>query len=721
MTNAPGAAKAGEAPPASLVRAELDRVLTSDLFVRSERLSSFLRFIVERTLAGEGDSLKEPTIAVEVYGKDARFDTAADPIVRIDARRLRDKLREYYADAGGSPLVISVPKGQYAPVFRTNGVTGSPSPPASLRAETPGMARRLLAAGAVVVIASVTWIVKSRVAAEPAPREIIVTSLPGAEDDPSLSPNGRSVVFSWAASPGAYDDIWIKSVEGDQKLNLTNTPEANEHWARWSPDGQFITFSRGTKDGLSSVVVVSVLGGHQEIIATHAGDSSWTPDSRSLVMSRTTADGHRHLIRHDRDTGEEQTLTDTPDGFGEIHPRVSPDGKTLAFIQAGPKGSAIFLVPMAGGTPTILGEWINGTQIGGLDWMPDGRELLASIPVAGIRRLMRVPVKGGWPGVPVPAAPPESAGVSVTGVDRTARLRFAVSTGVPEVRLRLIDLAEARVGEVITTDAPFCDSTRMDDLGRFSPNGDQVAFVSNRDGSFQVWVAKRDGSALRPVTHLKDATITMGSWSPNAERLAFDVTIGDHTDIYVAEVEGSVVRQVSDGLDAREPEWSRDGQWIYFSSNRSGNHAIWRMRAEGGGLTQLTTEPGFELRESPNEQSVYFASEASGTTTLKQVWVESRLVQTLDLRVTAHNWDVTNTGIVFLAERPEGIQNSNRGRNVLQLYDFAERRTHRIGRLAFLVGPYFASRYLAVSRDGRWAVASHLELERDIHVLDGPR
>ena len=80
-------------PPGSLVRAELDRILASELFTRSERLSAFLKFIVDQTLAGQGDSLKEQVIAVELYGKGADFNTAADPIVRVDARRLRDRLR----------------------------------------------------------------------------------------------------------------------------------------------------------------------------------------------------------------------------------------------------------------------------------------------------------------------------------------------------------------------------------------------------------------------------------------------------------------------------------------------------------------------------------------------------------------------------------------------------------------------------------------------------
>ena len=88
-----------EVPP-SLVRAELDRVLGSEIFSRSDRLSAFLRFIVEETLAGHGAGLKEQVIAVELYSKGADFNTAADPIVRVDARRLRDKLREYLR---GSP------------------------------------------------------------------------------------------------------------------------------------------------------------------------------------------------------------------------------------------------------------------------------------------------------------------------------------------------------------------------------------------------------------------------------------------------------------------------------------------------------------------------------------------------------------------------------------------------------------------------------------------
>ena len=117
----PQSAASSDVPP-SLVRAELDRILASEIFSRSDRLSAFLGFIVDQTLNGQGDSLKEQVIAEELYGKGADFSTAADPIVRVDARRLRDKLREYYASAPDDPVLISVPKGSYTPAFEMNRV-----------------------------------------------------------------------------------------------------------------------------------------------------------------------------------------------------------------------------------------------------------------------------------------------------------------------------------------------------------------------------------------------------------------------------------------------------------------------------------------------------------------------------------------------------------------------------------------------------------------------
>ena len=117
---------ASREPSARLVRTQLTRILASELFSRSDRLSAFLKFIVERTLDHQGDTLKEQVIAVALYGKGPDFNTAADPIVRVDARRLRDRLREYYASAPHDDVLISVPKGSYTSVFEVNPLTAAP-------------------------------------------------------------------------------------------------------------------------------------------------------------------------------------------------------------------------------------------------------------------------------------------------------------------------------------------------------------------------------------------------------------------------------------------------------------------------------------------------------------------------------------------------------------------------------------------------------------------
>ncbi len=105
-------------PTAAQIRLQRDRILASKLFALSNRLRAFLSFIVDAQLEGRADKLKEFALGVEVFNKDANFDPSIDSIVRVEASRLRSKLREYYGDEGkDDPLRIEVPKGHYVPVF----------------------------------------------------------------------------------------------------------------------------------------------------------------------------------------------------------------------------------------------------------------------------------------------------------------------------------------------------------------------------------------------------------------------------------------------------------------------------------------------------------------------------------------------------------------------------------------------------------------------------
>jgi TolB-like protein len=148
------------APNGDDVRRQLDRLLASSGFTNAGRMSRFLRFVVERTLAGEGERLKEYVIGIEVFDRETDYDPRVDSIVRVEAARLRTKLTEYYAGEGrGDSIVLSLPKGGYSPVIKlsldsaaangaaTNGTAalasgGSPSPAVASTQPAPPPHRR---------------------------------------------------------------------------------------------------------------------------------------------------------------------------------------------------------------------------------------------------------------------------------------------------------------------------------------------------------------------------------------------------------------------------------------------------------------------------------------------------------------------------------------------------------------------------------------------------
>src|SRR5438309_10656535 len=108
----------GNAPTAAEVTAAVERMIASEVFSRSPQLGAFLRFVTDATLSGKSDRIKAYTIGVEVLRRDANFDPQLDPIVRVEATRLRRTIERYYAGAGQSDeIVIDLPRGSYVPTF----------------------------------------------------------------------------------------------------------------------------------------------------------------------------------------------------------------------------------------------------------------------------------------------------------------------------------------------------------------------------------------------------------------------------------------------------------------------------------------------------------------------------------------------------------------------------------------------------------------------------
>lgn len=118
------------APHAAALRAHLILVLASPAFKGSKRSQEFLRYIVEHSLAGQFDQLKERTLGMELFGRPATYDTGEDSIVRVSASDVRRRLLQYYSEAGSdSEFRIELPSGSYIPEFRHRGATGEPLGP----------------------------------------------------------------------------------------------------------------------------------------------------------------------------------------------------------------------------------------------------------------------------------------------------------------------------------------------------------------------------------------------------------------------------------------------------------------------------------------------------------------------------------------------------------------------------------------------------------------
>jgi len=187
------------------VREQLEKILASEVFSRSQQLRRFLSFVVEQTLSAQGHTLKESVLAHELYGKGTDFDGGTDAVVRVDARRVRDKLREYY-EGRSDPVIISLPKGSYVPLFEDNSASvAAPTLPVAVAAlpKRRTFTHRRRAAvlvgtlSLVIVVATAVIAWRALHHSTNAPTQLLpLASYPGVEGPPSLSPDGSLVAFA---------------------------------------------------------------------------------------------------------------------------------------------------------------------------------------------------------------------------------------------------------------------------------------------------------------------------------------------------------------------------------------------------------------------------------------------------------------------------------------------------------------------------------------------
>ena len=586
----------------SVVRAQLQRILASEVFSRSQQLRRFLSFIVEQRLAGQGHSIKESVLAHELYGKGTDFDGGTDPVVRVDARRLRDKLREVLRRPIRSRHHLAA-EGQLRARLRStlrlahNTAPPVVSPEPQQTRWVPNLRRARVAIASVAVVATViaaalAW--RALLRPLSAPAELFpLASYPGVEGPPALSPDGNLVAFAWSGHAEAGPtDIYVKAVASEALRRLTQTPDSETSPA-WSPDGHSIAFIR---DG-RGVFTMSQLGGAERRVSASGTNVGWAGDSKSvLIRDREGNNTPFGIYQVFLDTLERRRLTQAPVGDGDWKFEVSPNGTTLAFIRYEKRGIAdVYLVAIGGREPRRLTNW--GATIEGLSWTPDGREIVYAVNEPAASRLWRIHANSATParGSPIADIPAAALYPSISRPTPGHSARLAFQTITRDVDIHLIDLDAPLVNGTVESQ-PFSNSTRIESSARFSPDGSRIAFASSRSGAQEMWVVGRDGMGLQQVTTLGATGIFVGGWSPDGTRIAFEAAIAGNSDVYLVGTDGGQLRRLTaepsiEGV----PTWSHDGQWIYFASTRAGVVPdIWRAPANGGEAIRLTDNGGFE-------------------------------------------------------------------------------------------------------------------------------
>jgi Tol biopolymer transport system component/DNA-binding winged helix-turn-helix (wHTH) protein len=436
-----------------------------------------------------------------------------------------------------------------------------------------------------------------------------LTTYPGSQVQPALSPEGDAVAFIWSKGPDEVGHLFVKAVNSGAPMRVTSGP-GQDFSPAWSPNGRELALIRRSGSE-SAVEVVSVVGGSERRVYTlpnnkvfEYGGLTWTPDGDHLIFPQeTTLGGSSQLVELTLSTHAVQTLTTPPSHWsGDWMPAVSPDGSSLAFVRGAEQSTRdIYLMKLPGGAPRKLTS--DARLILGLTWTADGTRIVFASNRGGSFGLWRVAGSG--------AAPErELAGTDGAYWPTVARKGglLAYTHGNASWSIVSIPLDSGRQPvetEVLT-------SSEQDASPQVSPEGDRLAFQSWRSGGQEVWVSAIDGSNPIQLTN-GGASAGSPSWSRDGKLIAFDARPQGFPHIYVTDADGASPREVTSGAFTDiVPSWSADNQWIYFGSNRSADWQIWRIAASGHGAPEQVTQSGGMIAKlSMDGKWIYYTKSAA--------------------------------------------------------------------------------------------------------------
>jgi Tol biopolymer transport system component/DNA-binding winged helix-turn-helix (wHTH) protein len=514
-----------------------------------------------------------------------------------------------------------------------------------------------------------------------------LTTVSAETSEPSFSPDGNYVAFRVEGTKAGEGGVFLKAIGTEQMVQVTKN--AGDCCPAWSPDGQTLAFSRFTENEFQIYMVPLThapdggwtVGAEKKLntsgITPRRGEVAWSPDGKTLAFA-----GGAGIIMLNPADASAHRLTEPPPLSEDWGPSFSPDGKRVLFVRSRDTGFSeeIMTIPVYGGSVARVASE-PARILGPPQWSFDGQSVIFASDRNSHPALWRVsltdeaPIEindSGW----YPA-------VSRKGY-KLAYQRVTRSLNVWE-----IDLAEKQKHILI----PSTSETDQGPGPQPSPDGAKVAYMSDRSGTMEIWVSDQDGK--NPVQLSAIGSAGTPRWSPDGQSIAFDARTKNGIYIYTVTLKEGVPKLlVGETHENICPSWSPDGKWVYFASSRTGGWQVWKVPAEGGTASQVTTQGGHAPLASLDGKTIYYAKTAYANPEIWQVPIDGgaeHLVSPVLRPATWASWAVTEAGILFAG--PSGT-----GRPVVSLYDIGKRKASILGELDTV--PF----WLGAARDGKRVV-----------------
>ena len=543
------------------------------------------------------------------------------------------QIRSALHDEAWQPVYIeTLPKQGYRFIAQvdaapaSNAVPATGVPPAGIPVERKSVSLRW-AIGACVAVAAgigVWWISGGRNTVISHPLRVTrvskLTSHPGDEREPAISPDGQYVAFSWSGEAGSNYDIYVLQPGGQRPLRLTSDP-APDSFPAWSPDSRPIAFVR-RRDELTDIVVVPVLGGTEQTLHRFSRSGAdldfsqhpllvWSQDGKSIIYSgQSEAAEKSRLSLLSVETGSVRSIT-SPAGelVGDSSPALSADGRFLAFVRYLAPYNGHLLIQrfdtgmVAEGSPIDVTK--SGLAIHSPIWLTDGDGLL----FADNTQIFQWERNKSIAAIYAADGTLEGMSLGPKRIDQSRQLVVASRKTDPDIWM--IPLA---AGGIKASGPPqvIQRSTENETHPEFSPDGRQIVFSSARSGNQEIWVADADGGNPRQITHLGAHIANYPSWSPDGTQIVFHARVPDISEVYVVDASGGVPRQVThENPGLAVATWSRDGRFIYASTLVGGSAFSYRIPVGGGPAERLWA--GDYFQESPDGKYIlYTKTDAPG-------------------------------------------------------------------------------------------------------------